>query len=362
MSTAERVGLAEEVRGEFGLGATLAALELPRSTWYYHQRPERQSYEEKYAHLRAALETIAREHSSYGYRRTQTELRDQFGCLVNLKVVRRLHRCWGLPLVRSTRPPKPSGIRHVIQVVGDRANLLVAPETIEALEVVYTDFTELVYAGGRAKAYLVPFLDHGSKVVLGWAVGVAAVTELALGGWEDAKRRLESFGGEPRDLIVHHDRDSVFTSYAWTAKLLIDDGVRLSYALGGASDNAEMESFFGRFKVENRSLLTDVTTLAELEAVVQERIAYYNDVRLHSSLGNSAPAAFLSRWIGEGKSHTNRWSTLSNFRDALPPFLRPTVCQSVPQSGRPDSNRRPPEPHSESVVFGWVRLGAWEVS
>ena len=71
MSTAERVGLAEEVRGEFGLGATLAVLELPRSTWYYHQRSERQSYE----------------------------------------------------------------------------------------EVIYTDFTELVYAGGRAKAYLVPFLD-----------------------------------------------------------------------------------------------------------------------------------------------------------------------------------------------------------
>ena len=171
-------------------------------------------------------------------------------------------------------------------------------------EVIYTDFTELIYAGGRAKAYLVPFLDHGSRVVLGWAVGVAAVTELALGGWEDAKRGLESFDGELRDVIVRHDRDSVFTSYAWTAKLLIDDGVRPSYALGGASDNTKMESFFGRFKVENRSLLTDVATLAELEAVVQGRIAHYNNVRLHPSLGNSAPAAFLSRWIGEGKSQT----------------------------------------------------------
>ena len=98
-------------------------------------------------------------------------------------------------------------------------------------------------------------------------------------------------------------RDSAFTSYAWTGKLLIDDGVRLSYALRGASDNTEMESFFGRFKVENCSLLTDVATLAELEVVVQERIAYYNNVKLHSSLENSSPAAFLSRWIGEGQSH-----------------------------------------------------------
>ena len=55
-------------------------------------------------------------------------------------------------------------------------------------------------------------------------------------------------------LIVHQDRGSVFTGYAWTGRLL-GAGVRLSYALGGPKDNPEMESFFRRFKVENRSLL-----------------------------------------------------------------------------------------------------------
>lgn len=43
-------------------------------------------------------------------------------------------------------------------------------QEIRPLEVAYTDFTELVYAGGRRKAYLIPILDHASKVVLGWAV------------------------------------------------------------------------------------------------------------------------------------------------------------------------------------------------
>lgn len=304
MSTAEKVQLARDVRGEIGLGAALAALELPRSTWYYHQSPERKSYEEKYAHLRAPLETIARQHSSYGYRRTQTELSAQYAFHVNLKVVRRLHRCWGLPLLRSTHPPKPSGIRQVIEVAGGRANLVASLEAIEPLEVVYTDFTELVYAGGRAKAHLIAFVDHGSKVALGWAVGLAAVTELALSGWARARAALESYGRELGGMIVHHDRDSVFTSYAWTRRLLIEDEARLSYALRGASDNTEMESFFGRFKVENRSLLTDAATLEELKTVVRDRMVYYNDVRLHSSLGNSAPARFLSRWIRGRSSQT----------------------------------------------------------
>ena len=55
-------------------------------------------------------------------------------------------------------------------------------------------------------------------------------------------------------LIVHQDRRSVFTGYAWTGRLL-GAGVRLSSALGAPEDNPEMESVFGRFKVENRSLL-----------------------------------------------------------------------------------------------------------
>jgi hypothetical protein len=110
MSTVEKVELTREARGEFGLRAALAALELPRSTWYYHQRPERRSYEEKYAHLQDPLEQIARKHPGYGYRRAGPELREQLGHPVNHKVLRRLNQCWDLPLLRATRITKdPAG-------------------------------------------------------------------------------------------------------------------------------------------------------------------------------------------------------------------------------------------------------------
>lgn len=55
-------------------------------------------------------------------------------------------------------------------------------------------------------------------------------------------------------LIVHQDRGSVFTGYAWTGRLP-GAGVRLSYALAGPKDNPEVKRFFGRFKAVNRSLL-----------------------------------------------------------------------------------------------------------
>jgi hypothetical protein len=62
-------------RAEYGLNRMLKALNLARSVWYCAQR--KQSYEEKYAHLREPLFEIARTHPEYGYRRASSELRDR---------------------------------------------------------------------------------------------------------------------------------------------------------------------------------------------------------------------------------------------------------------------------------------------
>lgn len=291
MSTSTKVELVRSVRDEFGLTPALNALGLPRATWYYRAaHPD--GYDERRVHLRVPLERIAREHPEYGYRRTTTELSARLGEPINEKVVRRLHQCWGLPLLRQTLPPRPSGLRQVITAAGERVNLLAQLEEVEPLAAFHTDFTELVYAEGKAQ--LMALVDHTTKVVPGWALGLHADTTLALRAWTAAKRWLKRHGWPVEGVIVHHDQDSVYTSYAWTGQLILKDLVRLSYALDGCRDNTEMESFHSRFKVENRSLLVDAANLAELERVVGQRIAYYNHRRRHSALGNLAPLAYLA--------------------------------------------------------------------
>jgi transposase InsO family protein len=296
LSTEEKVALVGEVRGEFGLQAALGVLGLARSTWYY-QTTRRRSYEEKYGHLRGPLEAIARKHPEYGYRRTTTELREVHREPRNHKVVQRLHLLWGLPLMRGTRPPRPSGIRAVIAAAGERINLVAVLEEIGPFEVAYTDFTELAYA--RGKAQLIPIIDHRTKVCLGWALGPKAVTELALAAWKAARGTLLRLGRSLRWMIVHHDQDPVFTSYGWTSQLLLTDEARISYALRGAKDNPEMEAWNSRFKNENRSLFLEARDPCELRDVVAERMDYYNGERRHSALGNQAPLAFVAR-IGAG--------------------------------------------------------------
>ncbi len=266
------------------------AVHLPRSTWYY--QPRRRTYAERYAHLRAPLEAIARAHPEYGYRRVTVELREVYGYVLNRKVVQRLQRLWDLPLQRTVRPPRPSGIRRAIAAAGDRANLVAALPAIGPFEVLYADFTELRYAGGVKKAYLIALVDHATKVAAGWATGERATTAVALQAWQMARRTLRQRGLAQRGRIVHHDRDPVFTGYGWAEQLLVRDEVRVSYTQRGPADNPEMEAFFSRFKTENRSLLLDASTLDALRTVVDRRIEYYNRERRHSQTRYQPPVRY----------------------------------------------------------------------
>ncbi len=174
-------------------------------------------------------------------------------------------------------------------------------DEIGPFEVAYADFTELLYADGRCKGYLIPIVDHASKMALGWAVGARAVTGLALEAWARAKQTLIGYGVEMGGFIVHHDQDPVFTGYGWTGQLLLKDRVRVSYALNGARDNPETESFISRFKTENRSLLLDAQTLADLQLLVGERMGYHTGEPRHSTIGYQAPAAYVAT-LSHGRS------------------------------------------------------------
>ena len=197
------------------------------------------------------------------------------------------------PVCLSTQRPKPSSVQQAINEAGERANLVAQMEEIGLFEVLYTDFTELLYADGHRKANLMPIIGHTSKMAFGWAVGESADTLLALQAWERAKETFQWLAIPYAGMIMHHDRDSVYTGYEWTSQLLLKDGLRVSYALRGAKDNPEMESFHGRFKTEGHSLFLGAQSLAELITVVDERMRYYNTERRHSSIGYVPPLTYI---------------------------------------------------------------------
>ena len=294
MTTQQKVALVETAWEVHGLNRALAAVDLPKSSWYYH-RTQKVSYGDKYAYLQPDLEEIARKHPEYGILRTTEELRDGYGHQVNHKVVQRLHQMWDLRLLRSTRRPKPSKVRQAIVEAGERADLIAQLEEIGLFQVAYTDFTELLYANGKRKAHLISIVGHVCKMAYGWAIGEGPDAATALQAWGRAKETFRQLDIPYGGMILHHDQGSAFISYAWTGQLLLKDGVRLSYTLRGFKDNPEMESFFSRFKEEGRSLFFDARSITELATLVDSRMAYYNTDRRHSSIGYVPPLTYIER-------------------------------------------------------------------
>ncbi len=288
----EKVSLVEKYGTEYGINRSLAALNLSKGTWHYHIN--KMKYEDRYSFLKKPLLKIAQRHPGYGYRRSTTELHDM-NYDVNRKVVQKLQKHWNLNVVRRIRPPKQSPFRQILHENIGKLNLVENLENIRAFEVLYTDFTELVYCSGQLKAQLIPLLDDMSRAVIGWALGENADTDLALRAWHMCKITLKRFRCSPAGIIVHQDMDPVFTGNQWAAAILVKDGAKLSFSENGAKGNTKMESFNGKFKGENHSIFYDCKDLTDLGKSVAQRIRYYNVHRRHSSLGNISPMNYLKK-------------------------------------------------------------------
>lgn len=291
----QKVQIVSWAHQEYGLNQSLKALGLAKSTWYYYQR-QKKSFEEKYSHLRDDLLETAENHPEYGYRRTTAELRDTYGYQINHKLVAKLNQCWDLPIIRKVKKPKANTITKTIKQAGDKANLAAQIESPDLYQVCYTDFSEIIYADGFKKAQFMPILEHASKHVSGWVISQHDDTQAAMIAWFEAKLNIKKLGFSLKGLIVHQDQDPVYTGYEWARQIIIKDKARLSFAKAGARENPVMESFFGKFKTENKSLFLDCQTIEELRRVVKERILYYNNQRRHSSLGQISPMRFIKNY------------------------------------------------------------------
>lgn len=288
--TEDKVELVRQHKEEFGLNTCLSAIGLPKNTWYYW-KDRKVSYEEKYDYLHQPLLDVLEDNPAYGYRRIKLDL-DERGYKAGEHVVRNLLKRWELGLKRAVIRPKPSKPREYLhQVKGlNRVKGITDPGPFQVL---YTDFTQIRYAAGKRKAYLMPIIDHKTKLVVGWGVSERKDSDLALYALSITRKNLEQMGMDLEGLFIHHDRDSVYTGYRWLQAVLIRERMKISFSENGARGNTYMESFNGRFKGENADLFLDVRNIWELRRVIDERVRYYNRRRRHSALGYMAPLTYI---------------------------------------------------------------------
>jgi len=293
--TEEKVELVKEYKDEYGLNTCLAAIELPKSTWYY-QTKEKVVYEETYKELKRPVLDVLRGNPGYGYRRILPELHDR-GYEVGEFVLRRMLKRWDLGLVRTIRKPRLSGPRRYLKQGKKGWNLVKNIDDPKALQVLYTDFTEVCYDERNKKAYLMPIIDHKTRVVVGWDVAERKNTALALGALGMTRTNLEGMGKSLEGSIIHHDQDTVYTGYRWLQAVLIRERAKISFSENGARGNTYMESFNGHFKGESGQLFLDARNMWELRREIAKQIEYYNMQRRHSALGYLAPWTYIKQEV-----------------------------------------------------------------
>jgi transposase InsO family protein len=132
-------------------------------------------------------------------------------------------------------------------------------------------------------------IDVYSRRVVGWQFADHMRTDLVL----DALRMALHLRGPGADVeLVHHsDAGSQYLSNDYS-QALDDHGVLASIgSVGDAYDNALAESFVDSFKTE---LIRDRVwrTRSQLELAIVEYVAWFNNERLHTSLGGVPPAEY----------------------------------------------------------------------
>jgi putative transposase len=136
--------------------------------------------------------------------------------------------------------------------------------------------------------YLAVVEDLFSRMIVGWSMDQTMTSRLAVDALDMALRRRLPGGG----LLAHSDRGSQYASDHYQ-RLLGKHGITCSMSRrADCWDNAPVESFFASLK---RELVHDerYTTREQAKASIFEYVeAFYNRVRLHSSLGYVSPEAF----------------------------------------------------------------------
>jgi len=212
----------------------------------------------------------------YGSRRITAQLnRDHDDQEWNRKRIQRLMRIMG---IRGVAPGPDTSKSHP---ENKTYPYLLRGKIIDNVNQVWsTDITYVPMA--RGFMYLVAVIDWYSRYVLSWELSNTMDTSFCIDALEKALDRSAP-------TIFNTDQGAQFTSLTFT-RILLDKGIKISMdGRGRALDNIFVERLWRTVKYEN-IYMNDYQTVSELRVGLKRYFEFYNQERLHQSLGYQTPA------------------------------------------------------------------------
>jgi putative transposase len=273
----------EEHRARFGVEPICETLGVSASAYYQRATGQRSARAEEDERLLALINDLhAANYYAYGSRRMWKALLRE-GERVGRSRVERLMRQNGIQGAKRRGKPwrttksDPAALRSPDLVKRDFTAC--RPD-----EKWFADFTYLRCWEGLVFFSFV--IDAYSRMIVGWQFANHMRTDLVSDALRMALRRRTP--GADVSLVAHSDAGSQYTSYDYTQLLDDHDVLGSIGTVGDAYDNAAAESFVDTFKTE---LITDRTwtSRSQLELAIVSYVAWFNNTRLHESLGDQPP-------------------------------------------------------------------------
>jgi putative transposase len=268
-------------------------LKVTRSVVYEQKTRRLKAVDEDECLLLRLLDEEYTRHPFYGSRR-MTKYLCRCGHVVNRKRVQRLMQILGLAGMApgpNTSKPHPQHMTYPY--------LLRGVDIIRPNQVWSTDITYIRLP--RGFVYLVAIIDWYSRKVLSWRLSNTMDAGFCVDCLEEAIKAYET----PE--IFNSDQGSQFTSDAFT-RVLIEHGVTISMdGRGRALDNIFVERLWRTVKYEE-VYLKQHGSLQELLMGLTRYFIFYNEERLHQSLGYETPEMVYRTAAGGGAKIVDKFN------------------------------------------------------
>lgn len=152
------------------------------------------------------------------------------------------------------------------------------------------DFTYVpIWSGTVFTAFVT---DVFSRRIVGWRTAVAMPTELPLDALEMALWSREQASMLVEGLIHHSDAGTQYTSITYTNRVTDAGAVTSIGSVGDSYDNALAESVIGLYKTECVRHEGPWRNVDDLELATLNWVWWFNNIRLHSSIGHVPPVEY----------------------------------------------------------------------
>jgi len=279
-----KYALINEYVGQYSISMMCRVLGVSRSGFYkWIAKPVSRRTEQKLRVEEAVLDTYSTYKARYGAPRIVEEF-NAAGIPCSLNHVAAIMANNGLK-ARNGKAFKYSASSLAMTNVAD--NLLWRNFTAGEANTKWT--TDITYIWVKDQwLYLATVMDLFSRKIIGWAVDNTMTEELITTALNMAFELREVQPG----LVIHSDRGVQYRAQKYQDLIRAHGGNVSMSRKGNCWDNAPMESFFSRFKVE-LIYAEQYQSIEEAKSGIFEYIEiFYNRLRRHSAIGYVSPAEF----------------------------------------------------------------------